>query len=58
MSVERVGMIERGVLQVNEEIEIVGTKEKSFKTTVTVPRQAQAWTADAGRYSDGRVPTP
>lgn len=57
MSVERVGMIERGVLQVNEEIEIVGTKEKSFKT-VTVPRQAQARTADAGRYSDGRVPTP
>ncbi|WP_029136131.1 elongation factor Tu [Nakamurella lactea] len=29
------GKIERGVLKVNEEVEIVGIKEKSFKTTVT-----------------------
>jgi len=29
------GKIERGVLKVNEEVEIVGIKPKSFKTTVT-----------------------
>ena len=29
------GRVERGVVNVNEEVEIVGIREKSFKTTVT-----------------------
>jgi elongation factor Tu len=29
------GKVERGILKVNEEVEVVGIREKSFKTTVT-----------------------
>jgi elongation factor Tu len=45
------GRIERGIVKVNEEVEIVGIKEKSFKTTTTSIEMFKKF-LDEGRAGD------